>query len=788
MENIDTKNKIFENYKKNKEKIIKNLFEKVENNWSYYGLHDLGINILESFCINIFDLEIKIKDFFSSKIILENNFLSNLDSNNIIISNPFSLFSTNLAVTKNDIWKVVINIPFIKNCKIYSSSEINQNFIQGGYYIYILEENFFSSTDKKITIEQVKKNLYEKRPLCEDFFEIEFLKEKKIYMNLEIEIEKYDKSKCINNFIYEIIDSIQNIFTPEIDFIEKDLYEISTDKIEGIIDGPFIDKGFIQKEKIDSFQIKDFYSKIEIIKILIAKQNLKKIINIDFFNEDGSKIEETIICEKNLFLKINIEKSIFKLIHNYQVIDLKKDDLIFFYSQNHQTKNTFKLKKDKKENFELSKYKSINENIPSFYLSNKKNLSSNQIIPFILFFDQILYQHYDIFYEFFNFFFEKKDSIIFNLNYKFPHYLKNFENYIKLPNSKLSVDRDFFVQKKFLINSSTNLKNKNYMNLSSDYLFKISNLNEIRSVRMNNFLDILIEMFGLIYYHQVDDFSDNLRKNLLIDKKIEKKKNFLENFKKYKSNKDEFCYFSTTEFYKNKLSNFLQINQDKDKNEKYIFEILEKKIKNTNLNSINFNKNLKNDKNAFVIKFTYKTNYFLKSIFKYGTNISNFFISKNKSENLYKLFITCENDKKISIETNLKIKNFSHAKKIISNIHSFLERLDKKTEKIYLLEHILLRQDNFEENDLYKFKISIVMPNWTYRFQNINFRNLCSKIFLEHIPSHIFLDIFWLNFSEMKTFEILYQNWIENFKKNKNSNQTKFFSKNILGFLSSLKK
>ena len=78
-------------------------------------------------------------------------------------------------------------------------------------------------------------------------------------------------------------------------------------------------------------------------------------------------------------------------------------------------------------------------------------------------------------------------------------------------------------------------------------------------------------------------------------------------------------------------------------------------------------------------------------------------ISKNKSENLYKLFITCENDKKISIETNLKIKNFSHAKKIISNIHSFLERLDKKTEKIYLLEHILLRQDNFEENDLYKF-------------------------------------------------------------------------------------
>lgn len=95
----------------------------------------------------------------------------------------------------------------------------------------------------------------------------------------------------------------------------------------------------------------------------------------------------------------------------------------------------------------------------------------------------------------------------------------------------------------------------------------------------------------------------------------------------------------------------------------------------------------------------------------------------------------------------------------------------------HIAEHLLLRPvhegdsllsvclaENCEhcgDEDPYSFKVSVVLPYWPKRFENMHFRNYMESLFRSEAPAHVFLKICWVDKEEMAKFETAYAAWIK---------------------------
>ena len=104
-----------------------------------------------------------------------------------------------------------------------------------------------------------------------------------------------------------------------------------------------------------------------------------------------------------------------------------------------------------------------------------------------------------------------------------------------------------------------------------------------------------------------------------------------------------------------------------------------------------------------------------------------------------------------------------------NDLRRFLLVLNKKSEGLHIIEHILLRpqqQDaslltGVEKNeDFFSFRISVVFPCWTTRCHDKQFRILAEETLRLNVPAHIFPEIYWLDFAQMVEFEKFYQHWL----------------------------
>jgi hypothetical protein len=106
-------------------------------------------------------------------------------------------------------------------------------------------------------------------------------------------------------------------------------------------------------------------------------------------------------------------------------------------------------------------------------------------------------------------------------------------------------------------------------------------------------------------------------------------------------------------------------------------------------------------------------------------------------------------------------------------------------EGFHLLEHILLRPQTASDNflpicvneddainkmgeatpltyqDPYSFWITVILPYWSERFRNIDFRRFVERTLRLEAPAHIALKIAWVNVQQMHEFEVAYHDWLE---------------------------
>lgn len=72
--------------------------------------------------------------------------------------------------------------------------------------------------------------------------------------------------------------------------------------------------------------------------------------------------------------------------------------------------------------------------------------------------------------------------------------------------------------------------------------------------------------------------------------------------------------------------------------------------------------------------------------------------------------------------------------------------------------------DNNE--DPYSFRVTAVLPCWPRRLRNQTFRNLVEKTIQTEFPAHIQVRIKWVGLQEMRAFETLYSNWLDEMAQN----------------------
>ena len=96
-------------------------------------------------------------------------------------------------------------------------------------------------------------------------------------------------------------------------------------------------------------------------------------------------------------------------------------------------------------------------------------------------------------------------------------------------------------------------------------------------------------------------------------------------------------------------------------------------------------------------------------------------------------------------------------------------------EGLHLIEHNLLlpvdetgckQIDKNTIKNFYAFQISILLPDWTARFRDSDFRLYVEKLIREECPAHIYANIHWLNISTMNDFESIFQKWLRYKKEN----------------------
>ncbi|MEM8527064.1 MAG: hypothetical protein AAGG68_20660 [Bacteroidota bacterium] len=64
-------------------------------------------------------------------------------------------------------------------------------------------------------------------------------------------------------------------------------------------------------------------------------------------------------------------------------------------------------------------------------------------------------------------------------------------------------------------------------------------------------------------------------------------------------------------------------------------------------------------------------------------------------------------------------------------------------------------------SDPYSFRATVVLPYWTKRFQNWQFRSFVEQTLRREAPAHVYLRICWIDACQMLDFEKAYREWLE---------------------------
>ena len=86
----------------------------------------------------------------------------------------------------------------------------------------------------------------------------------------------------------------------------------------------------------------------------------------------------------------------------------------------------------------------------------------------------------------------------------------------------------------------------------------------------------------------------------------------------------------------------------------------------------------------------------------------------------------------------------------------------------------------------YSNRISVIIPNWPFRFQNNEFLDYLNELMDRFIPAHIKFEIYPLEINQIALFEDTYLNWLKS-KMNQNNDVSDTLSLQLIQLVKSYK-
>ncbi len=790
--------------------------------WTDYNAHDPGITTLEVLCYAITDLGARLSLPLAT-ILAEKDNPSFLNDQFLTAEKALPI----KPVTALDYRKLFIDIEGVKNAslikhekKVYANCKENKlsykpfeikekykkEFVLNGLYDVLVEldeldpEIFNTEAKRNKEIKRLKeevRTVYQAhRNLCEDVIEIEEVENHPVAVCAIVELKpEADEDKVHAEILY----TIDEYLSPSLRFYSlKDMLEKGYAPDE-IFNGPLLNNGFIDNSELRKTELRKEVRLTDLIDLIQKIEGVDVIRDITINNCDGKpetkKIWNLCIpagkkpkrCDNSSFsyykgfLPLNINK---KAVDDYleAIYDEIEANILDIASQ----KKSLELPVGRFS--DVGNYSTIQNDFPEVYGVGELGVKSTatiadrakvkQLKAYLLFFDQIFASY-------------------------FAH-LKNVKDIFSI-NGEL--DKSYFTQMVENVKDLSELVSANYSSDENitDMLF--SDLDD-KVARRNQMLDHLLSRFA-------ENFSEYafLMKQLYGSNTnaavIKTKERLLQQYGMIGCDRPlSFNYFEQKEadlWGAGNVSAFQKRVALLSGNPNYFrrdfsddpLEIYEE-IDTDGIIEYRFRFRSKTKE---ILSSASKHYHNLASLYKeildvknYGRFTENYELKVNKGGKFY-FNLTNPNIPDPADEGHViarRISSFSTqsaTETAIAKTVEFVNTLDFN-EGMYVIEHILLRPDvtkdiapentflpictdnceGCEDIDPYSFRVSIVLPGWTERYSNVDFRRFLEELIQKELPAHIVAKICWIGYpksydtkgeeNEMVELEEAYKAWL----------------------------
>ena len=661
--------------------------------------------------------------------------------------------------------------------------------------------------EKKITeIKQlIKDEIFEKyhanRNLCEDLLEVTEVPEKPIAVCASVAVATEADEELIHA---KILTAINDYFSTTLRFYSiKEMLDkgYTTDEI---FDGPFLlDNGFIDAKELAAADLRSEVRMSDIMKIIMNIEGVKHINNISIGNCDPNDtlLNEWVICIPKDTKPVLCDDSAFSYNKGVLPLNINETQVNLYLEQLQEDAEIENTVPEDERDLEFPEsnflapdtYTTIQNDFPETYgigqsglaarATTERKSQAKQLKGYLLFFDKIL-----------------------------ASYFKHLGNVSQLLSINGGLDKTYFTQvvedidgfNELVNNYPTNV-NDSSNEILTDLLFeKQDNTIERRNMIVDHLLARFAESFGDYAFLMKALFGSATNEIIL-----ENKREFLDDYITISSERGSaFNYYNQNEsnlwgtdnisgaqkriarlvgiknYNRRNLSeSFVDIYALQNSQSKTVFRW---RIKDENKNII-----LSATEAYTTIPDATEELYFavlqiiqtsqkeVLAIFEKGitddTTIGNIRIHQANSGKYS--FDIINPEKPESSSDHIIAKQFKYyetineVKEAIVSIIAFM-KFKFTEEGIFLVEHILLRPhldknsetpkdsgvsflpictDNCEDDcgiDPYSYRLSIVIPGYTYRFSNPDFRNYMENIIKEELPAHILPKICWVGYRE----------------------------------------
>ncbi|MBL4605988.1 MAG: hypothetical protein JKY02_10105 [Flavobacteriaceae bacterium] len=672
---------------------------------------------------------------------------------------------------------------------------LRDDFKLKGLYTLLVEFDAFDEKfsqekqEKEIELikEAIKKKYHQNRNLCEDLVVIQKVETQAVSVCANIEVEKEANEEEVHaNVLFEI----NNYFSPFPQF-----YSIKEMLAKGytpdqIFDGPLLDNGFIDTEELKEADLRKEVRLSDLMKIITNIDGVKLIKDISIGHCDSSKKlkndwvicldpeKKPILCDKST---LNYSKGVLPLNINEVEVERFKKEL----EQEALIQQT-QAKKDKRLDFpngtyvEANAYSTIQNDFPDTYGIGQEGLSARatterksqakQLKSYLLFFDKILanyFQHLS----------KVKDLLSINRTETKTYFaqtvtgIKGFEDLVDEYPTNNEVELTELLFDKF----DNNIERRNeildhllarFAEKFGDYAFLMKTLygsvsDEIILANKEAFLKDYIAISSqrgsaFNYYKQPIDTLWNTDNIAGFQKRVSR----LVGVKNY-SRRDL-------------TSSYIEVYEFIDSNSKKVYRWRVRDTEGTIIlaSTANYKTIVKATDELYfavlqIIQASEKSieNTFKKA-FENRTVIDNIEVYQTDSGEYSSRIINPDIPKSsIGYIIGKQFKDYASLEgleeALVALISFFKHQFSE--EGMFLVEHILLRPDVTNNTakkeefmpicaddcddcsiDPYSYRVSIVLPGYTYRFSNPDFRNYIENIIKEELPAHILPRICWV--------------------------------------------